>query len=88
MSDRLKEKFKKQLHEVINSHDEKDPKCSFAAGMLLILSALKAKDGPTIPYQIAVMHAALREIGEEKGWGIKGNPIPPKNQTGPNVEPS
>lgn len=45
--------------------------CSYAAGMLLILSALKVKDGPTLSTQIAIMHKALREVGEERGWGVE-----------------
>lgn len=71
MSGELKEKFKNQIRGLISEHDEEDPKCSFAAGMLVVLSALKAKDGSTIPYQITVMHAALREVGKEQGWGVK-----------------
>ena len=71
--DELKAKFKQQLNESIDNHTEVDPKCSFAAGMLLILSALKVKDGPSMGFQIAVMHSALREIGGERGWGVEGN---------------
>lgn len=73
MSDALKENFRNQFRNAIDSYNESDPKCAFAAGMLLILSALKVKDGPTIAYQIAVMHSALREVGEERGWGVENN---------------
>lgn len=78
MSDALKVKFKQMFRETIDNHHETDPRASFASGMLVVLvvlSALKAKDGPTIAYQIAVMHAALREVGTEEGWGVaKQNP--------------
>ncbi len=65
--------FKGQFNDQLDSHVEVDPKCSLAAGMLLILSALKAKDGPSMAYQVAIMHSALREIGDERGWGVASN---------------
>lgn len=67
-TDELKANFKKQFNDTITSYDEPDPKCAYAAGMLLILSALRVYDGPSLPTQIAVMHTALREVGEERGW--------------------
>lgn len=72
-TDELKAEFKTQFNDVIDRYHryhEPDTKCAYAAGMLLILSALKAKDGTSIPMQIAVMHAALREVGEERGWSL------------------
>lgn len=71
--DELKEEFKKQIREVIDNYAEKDPKCAFAAGMLNVLTALIVKDGPTLAYQIRVMHVALREVGEERGWRVATN---------------
>jgi hypothetical protein len=72
-SDQLKLKFKQQINESIDSYNETDPKCAYAAGMLLILSALKLKDGPTIPMQITIMHKALTEVGTERGWFVDKN---------------
>lgn len=46
------------------------PQVDFGSGMLIILSALRAKDGPSIAYQVSVLHTVLREIGEERGWGV------------------
>jgi hypothetical protein len=39
--------------------------------MLLILSALK--EGWTSMAWVAIMHSALREIGDERGWGVASN---------------
>ena len=71
--DALKENFRNQFRTAIDSYAETDPKCAFAAGMLLILSALKVKDGPSMGFQVAVMHSALREVGQERGWGVESN---------------
>ncbi len=38
MSDALKAAFKQQLNDAIDGYTDPDPKCAFAAGMLLILS--------------------------------------------------
>lgn len=70
-ADKLKLKFKKQINESIDKYDEPDPKCAYAAGMLVVLSALKVKDGPTLSFQIALIHSALREVGNERGWSIE-----------------
>lgn len=69
-TNKLRADFRRQLNEAIDRCAESDPKCAFASGMLLVLSALKMKDGPTIPMQIVIMHAALREVGEERGWVV------------------
>lgn len=70
---KLKENFKTQLNESIDKYEETDPKCAYAAGMLVILSALIIKDGPTISTQIKIMHKALREVGDDRGWAVRNN---------------
>jgi len=69
--DELREHFKKQFREAIDEqgNDEK-VQVAFASGALLVLSALIVKDGPSIPMQVRVMHTALREVGDERSWGI------------------
>lgn len=83
--DELKEKFKQQIRDAVfkygrectaqhaeslTAFDETDIRCAFAAGMLIIVSAFQAKDGPTIAAQLAVMHKAIREVGEENKWVV------------------
>ena len=67
-TDELRVKFRNQFIKVIDGYDEPNSKCAFAAGMLVILSALKAKDGPTIAFQISIMHSVLIELGAERNW--------------------
>lgn len=67
--------FKQQFIDALDGWTEADPKCSMAAGMLLILSALRVKDGPTMAFQIAVMHSALREVGQERGYEVAANTL-------------
>ncbi len=70
----LIEAFKQQFNTAIDTYNtEKDPQCAFAAGMLIILSALRRFDGPTIPMQIAAMHTALREVGQARGYIVEKN---------------
>jgi hypothetical protein len=65
-------RFRQQFNEIIDSQKETDPKCTFAAGMLLILSAMRRYDGPSLPMQVAEMHSVLLEIGRERGWVVVG----------------
>lgn len=69
MSDMV-QRFKEQFRSELDRYQEQDPTCAYAAGMLLILSALRRYDGPTLPMQVAAMHTALRQIGEERGWYV------------------
>lgn len=71
-SEKMIAEFKRQINETLDKYEEPtgDVKCAMAAGMLVVLSALKMKDGPTIGIQIVMMHKALREVGEERGWGV------------------
>ena len=64
---RFREMLLRELDEFKSSGS---PQVDFGSGMLIILSALRAKDGPSIAYQVAVLHTVLREIGEERGWGV------------------
>lgn len=66
----LKVNFKKQFIAEIDGCTETDPKVAFAGGMLVLLSAFKKFDGPSLAYQITIMHAALRELGDERGWEV------------------
>ena len=68
--DQLKAKFKADLNQVIDGYEEDDPQCAFASGMLVLLSALSAKDGASLTLKVRIMHTALREIGEERGWTL------------------
>lgn len=63
-------RFKAQFNEQIDGYPDKDPKCAFGAGMLIIISALRRFDGPSLPLQVAAMHTALRQVGDERGWGV------------------
>lgn len=80
-TDELKAKFREQINEAVDDYAKAVPdrdapdlvECAFAAGMLLILSAFKAKDGPKLGLQIQVMHAALREVGQQRGWIVHRN---------------
>lgn len=69
----LKKHYYDQFIETLARYTESDPKCAMAAGMLVILSALKAKDGPNLAFHISVMHAALRDVGTDMGWGVEAN---------------
>lgn len=80
-TDQLKARFKAQFVEVIDKYAASVPdrhapdvvQCAMAAGMLILLSAMKAKDGPNLGLQVVIMHAALREIGDERGWVVTKN---------------
>lgn len=76
-ADQLKANFKQQFNDSIDGYKETDPKCAHAAGMLLILSALKRYDGPTLATQVTVMHKALTEVGTERGWLVDKSPLKP-----------
>ncbi len=65
--------FRKQFEDSLATYREKDSTCAYAAGMLLILSALKKYDGPSLPLQITAMHMALRQVGEARGWIVDRN---------------
>lgn len=69
--DELREHFKKQFRAAIDEQgDDENVRVAFASGALLVLSALIVKDGASIPMQVRVMHTALREVGDERSWGI------------------
>lgn len=71
--DELREHFKKQFREAIDEQgDDEKVRVAYASGALLVLSALIVRDGPSIPMQVRVMHTALREVGEERSWGVDG----------------
>lgn len=70
----LKAQFKQQMSASIDAADD-DSKVAFGAGMLLILTAMMRFDGPTLSTQVRIMHSALREIGDERGWGVDRNRI-------------
>lgn len=72
--DQLKEHFRKQLIAELDGWRETDPVCSYGSGMLLILSAIQRFDGQSIPMQVSAMHSVLRDIGEERGWGVTKSP--------------
>lgn len=69
-SETLVERFKTQINQSIDGYTDDDPKCAYGAGMLVILSALRRFDGSSLPMQIAAMHVALRQVGEERGWKV------------------
>lgn len=69
-TEELKQLFKEQLADVVSKYETERERVAFSSGILLVLSALKSKDGPSIPVQIVVMHAAVREYGEEQGWEV------------------
>lgn len=71
--DDLIARFRKQFEDSFATYKEKDPTCAYAAGMLIILSALKKYDGPSLPLQITAMHMALRQVGEARGWYVDRN---------------
>ncbi len=80
-AEELKARFKEQFNEALDAYTKNVPDhdapdlipCAMAAGMLQILSALKMFDGPSIAYQITIMHAALREVGKDRGWFVEAN---------------
>lgn len=65
--------YKRQFETALANYHEQDPQCAFAAGMLLILSAMKKFDGPSLPLQVSMMHKALTDLGLSRGWGIDKN---------------
>jgi len=75
--DELKATFKTQIVQSLENNYPNDPEmqCAFAAGMLVVVSAMRAKDGPTLAMQMAVFHSALREVGNDKGWGVASNGV-------------
>lgn len=64
----LKEKFKEQIESVLAEFPDESSRCACGSGMLTMVSALQRKDGPSLPVQIAVMYAALVEVGDARGW--------------------
>lgn len=80
-ADEAKADFKRQFNEAIDNYAKSVPnrnapdviECAMAAGMLLLLSAMKMKDGPKLGIQVHIMHAALIEVGEERGWTVDRN---------------
>lgn len=67
------EGYRQQFRHAIDRHiarDEPDSGAAFAAGMLLILSAIRSQDGPGVAMEVALMHKALHDVGRERGWEV------------------
>lgn len=67
--DALKDWHKPCLNEWIDTHSHGvDTQLAFASGMMSILSALRSFDSNTLTLRIAIMHSALHEVAEARGW--------------------